>query len=206
MLGLAGTLRHQMTAWVVACGLKKTSVRAPPTTFWWRLRSICIIKRSWCIPIAKAQPTSFPSAVPSHALSRFIGRFASHYNAQIVRFNSKYACPGSCGVDSFSQDWRDDNNWLCPPVNSVVACVRHLAASRGCGILIVPEWRSAYFWPFLSASSSAFKSFVHGIFVLPKIGDQVLEGPGQRATYKRNASVFTGCPGFNMLALRLDFR
>ena len=45
-----------------------------------------------------------------------IDRFASHYNAQVPRFNSKFASPGCSGVDALSQDWRNENNWVCPPV------------------------------------------------------------------------------------------
>ena len=134
-----------------------------------------------------------------------IDRFASHYNAQLIAFNSKYACPGSCGIDALSQDWSSGNSWLCPPVHLIVGCVRHLAEHRGRGTLVVPEWHSAYFWPFLCTSANSFKPFVKSVFVLPKIHDLLLEGPGQLATYKRKASVFSGCPPFNMLALKLDF-
>ena len=42
-----------------------------------------------------------------------IGRFATHYNAQVPNFNSKFASPGCSGVDALSQDWRDENNWVC---------------------------------------------------------------------------------------------
>ena len=31
--------------------------------------------------------------------------FASHYNAQVPRFNSKFASPGCSGVDALSLDW-----------------------------------------------------------------------------------------------------
>ena len=36
--------------------------------------------------------------------------------------------------------------------------------------------------------------------------DLLLEGPGQRQIYKARPSVFSGCPRFRMLALRVDFR
>ena len=39
-----------------------------------------------------------------------IDRFASHYNAQVPRFNSKFMSPGCCAVDAFSLDWRGENN------------------------------------------------------------------------------------------------
>ena len=43
-----------------------------------------------------------------------VDRFASHYNAQVPRFNSKFMSPGCSAVDALSQDWRGQNNWLCP--------------------------------------------------------------------------------------------
>ena len=135
-----------------------------------------------------------------------IDRFASHYNAQVPWFNSKFASPGCSGVDALSRDWRDENNWVCPPVSAIVPSVRALSSCSGYGTLIVPQWPSAYFWPFLHGSSSQFKSFVKGVFELPRIEDLLLEGPGQRQIYKARPSVFSGCPRFKMLALRVDFR
>ena len=49
-----------------------------------------------------------------------IDRFSSYYNAQPPRFNSKFASPGCSGVDALAQDWRHENNWVCPPVGAIV--------------------------------------------------------------------------------------
>ena len=76
----------------------------------------------------------------------------------------------------------------------------------GIGTLIIPEWSSSLFWPYLHSSGLVFKSYVKAVFCLPKLHDLLIEGPGQRAVYKRKKSVFSGCRNFNMLALRLDFR
>ena len=109
-----------------------------------------------------------------------IDRFASYYNAQLQRFNSKFASPSCSGVDALVQDWSRENNWVCPPVGLVVNAVRVLTACSGRGTLIIPEWPSAYFWPLLRDGPSRFKSFVREVFVLPVIKDLILEGPGQR--------------------------
>ena len=50
-----------------------------------------------------------------------------------------------------------------------------------------------------------FKHFVKDVFVLPKIHDLILEGPGQTSVYKKKRPVFSGCPVFNRLALKIDF-
>ena len=52
-----------------------------------------------------------------------INRFASLYNTELARFNSKYASPGCSGVDAFTQNWINENNRLCPPVSLIVASV-----------------------------------------------------------------------------------
>ena len=57
-----------------------------------------------------------------------VDRFASYYNAQLPRFNSKFASPSSCGADAFSQDWSCEINWICPPVSLIVRPVRKLEA------------------------------------------------------------------------------
>ena len=135
-----------------------------------------------------------------------IDRFASHYNAQVPRFISKFASPGCSGVDALAQDWLDEKNWVCSPVSAIVPSVRALSSCSDYGTLIVAQWPSAYFWPFLHDSSSQFRSSVKGVFELPCIEDLLLEGPGQRQIYKARPSVFSGCLRFIMLALRVDFR
>lgn len=133
-----------------------------------------------------------------------IDRFASHYNAQVPSFNSKFASPGFSGVDTLAQDWRDKNNWVYPSVSAIVPSVRALSSCSGYGTLIVPQWPSAYFWPFLHDSSFQLNSFVKEVFELPCIEDLSWEGPGQRQIYRARPTVFSGCPRFRMLALQVD--
>ena len=57
-----------------------------------------------------------------------VDRFASHYNTQLRRFNSRFLSPGYCTVDGLSQDWHDENNCLCPPVSIIVDVIRHAHA------------------------------------------------------------------------------
>ena len=135
-----------------------------------------------------------------------VDRFSSHFNSQVVRFNSKYFSPGCAAVDALAQDWSSDNNWLCPPTHLIVAAVKHLRYHKEVRTIIIPEWPSASFWPFLHISPSRFHTFVKDFVVLPRLADLLIEGPGQREVYRKKPSVFVGCPSFNMLALRLDFR
>ena len=59
-------------------------------------------------------------------------------------------------------------------VPSSLLLARALSSCSGHGTLIVPQWPSAYFWPFLHDSSSQFKSFVNRVFELPCIEDLLL--------------------------------
>ena len=111
--------------------------------------------------------------------------FSSHFNSQVARFNSKYFSPGCSAVDALAQDWGSDNNWLCPPMYLMVASVKHLCCHMGVGTLVIPEWPSAAFWPFLHSSPSQFASFVKEFVVLRRLPDLLIGGPGQRATYHR---------------------
>ena len=110
-----------------------------------------------------------------------IDRFTSYYNFHLLRYNTRFSSPGSSGVDAFAQDWSNENNWLCPPVSLIVQTVRKLHSCNGFGSLIIREWPSGLFWPFLHASALAFKPYVKGVFILPKFPDLLIEGPGQRA-------------------------
>ena len=56
-------------------------------------------------------------------------------------------------------------------MSAIVPSVRALSSCSGYGTLIVPQWPSASFWPFLHESSSRFKSFVKGVFELPCMED-----------------------------------
>ena len=60
------------------------------------------------------------------------------------------------------------------------------------------------FLALLHSSPSRCKSFVKEFVVLPRLADLLIEGPGQMVAYRRNPSVFVGCPSFKMLALRID--
>ena len=90
------------------------------------------------------------------------------------RFNSKFMSPGFSAVDTLSQDWRGENNWLCPPVSMVVDVIKHARACCSTGTLIVPEWPSAYFWPLLKPCPSRFASFVTDVVSLPKRCDLII--------------------------------
>ena len=54
-----------------------------------------------------------------------IDRFASYYDMQLPRFNSRYCNPGAEAVDAFTCDWSSEMNWWCPPVFLIPRVLRH---------------------------------------------------------------------------------
>ena len=96
-----------------------------------------------------------------------IDRFADQQNTKLTRFNSKYHCPKSEGVDAFTKDWSNQINLLVPPVFLIPKTIRHLLTSKKgtVGILVAPLWPSASYWPMISPGGE-FYHFVkeHEVF------------------------------------------
>ena len=109
--------------------------------------------------------------------------------------------PGSEAVDAFTQDWSNDNNWLCPPVALIVRTVKHLQMCKASGTLIIPEWPSSYFWPFINPVTGVMSSLVKEWFPLPRFNPVFRASRGQ--AFSNEPSVFVGTPSFRVLALRL---
>jgi hypothetical protein len=74
------------------------------------------------------------------------------------------------------------------------------------GVVIVPEWQSAPFWPKICPYPLQFVSFVTGVYYLPQIPDTFIPGPGTLRMYQEKQSVFQGSPKFKVIALRVNFQ
>ena len=87
----------------------------------------------------------------SHTFRRFsvlsLDRFASPDSTKCARFYSKFWCPGAEGVDAFSVDWAGENNGLVPPIYLISPTIFHLEVCGARGVLVIPKWLSAVFWP-----------------------------------------------------------
>ena len=59
-----------------------------------------------------------------------IVRFASYKNKKTQRFYSKYICPDSDGVNSFSVDWPNENYLLVPPVYLIPKTTKHFISAK----------------------------------------------------------------------------
>jgi len=128
-----------------------------------------------------------------------IDRFASFYNTQLPRFNSRYWNPGSEAVDAFTCDWSNECNWLCPPPYLVPRVIRHVTQTGAIGTLIVPRWLSAPFWPMLFPDGSHPAPFIRKVVVIDK--SECLLIPGRSGD-----NLFKGPPSTDLLAIRVDAR
>ena len=75
-----------------------------------------------------------------------IDRFANQFNTQLIRFNSRWWCPDTEWVDSFTCNWGAEINWVCPPPYLVPRVIRHTARTHVRGTLEFPRWPSAPYW------------------------------------------------------------
>ncbi|CAH3178694.1 unnamed protein product [Porites lobata] len=126
-------------------------------------------------------------------------RFACHYNAKLPKFNTRLYQPGTSGVNAFAQDWSNDNNWLCPPVCLTSKVLSHLKVCNAAGTLVVPLWRSAYFWPRLCFDGLHWSGFVHDWVILPDLPNLFVRGKAKNSIFGR------GSLPFPSVALRIDF-
>ena len=68
---------------------------------------------------------------------------------------------------------------MCPPISLIVRAVKHLIACKGVGTLIVPEWPSANFWPFVSPATGVIKHLIKDWCVVPRCNPVFIPGRGQ---------------------------
>ena len=99
-------------------------------------------------------------------------------------------------MNTFTSHWGQEFNWLlCPPISLIGEALKHAKRCKSEGVLLVPEWKSAYFWPLITPDGEKFYPFVLDYLVLDPfyINDC------------KNGSVFTGFVKFRSLALLFSF-
>ena len=120
--------------------------------------------------------------------------FANSYNTKTKRFYSLFHSPNCEGVNAFSFDWSQELCLLVPPISVVGKVLNHLLLCKAKGVLVVPEWRSSYFYPILMKD---FYQYVKQSLTVK--GNNVL-------THGHNKNSLLGSSSFqgNILALLID--
>ena len=124
-----------------------------------------------------------------------IDRFADDHNNKLVRFNSKFYSRRAEAIDAFTCNWSCDYNYLVPPLFLIPRVVDYLQLCRGYGLLVIPYWRAAFFWPCISRLLNT--NYVKDVLWL---GDIFKRGRNRRSLF--------GSPFWKgaSLVLFLDFR
>ena len=123
-----------------------------------------------------------------------IDRFADERNKKLHKFNSKFFCPGSSAVDAFTENWVNENNWICPPINLIGSVIKHMKLCKCKGTLLIPIWTSAYFWPLIYPDGRTIANFVKDFTVINPYF----------ISYSCN-SMFSGFMKFKCIALFISF-
>ena len=128
--------------------------------------------------------------------SHTFDRFACDYNTKCASFNSRYWCPGTSGIDAFAHTWVGENNWLVPPPRLISHCVRKVLNEECKCTIIVPQWRSAPFWPLFFPDGEKKATYVTDVFFFQP-GILTKRGRGRNG-------IFDGRPlTFGLVAIRI---
>lgn len=74
---------------------------------------------------------------------------ATYHTRKVARFNSRYHCPEAEATDCFTQNWKNENNYVCPPLSLIQRVIEHGIEYHAQVTIIIPVWTSALWWPVL---------------------------------------------------------
>ena len=120
--------------------------------------------------------------------------FATAENTKCPLFYTKYFDSSATGTDAFAQHWFINGNWIVPPVTLIGKVVNFMSTHAVSGTLIVPDWKSSYFWPLLFNQGGTYRDFVSDVQALKCISQ--LSKSNRSKKFK----------GFTLLALRINFQ
>jgi hypothetical protein len=102
------------------------------------------------------------------------------------------------GVDAFAEFWGDKRGLSVPPVIIMARVIRKMQSDKANGVLVVPLWESANFWPLLNQGNRFISNVIDWIDL-----------PTNKESYiscKNGKGIFgNGNLKFRMLALRVIF-
>ena len=113
------------------------------------------------------------------------------------KFNSEYWCPGTFDVNAFTVSWSDENNYLVPPIYLIPRVKVHIKRSSCKGVLVLPYWLSAAYWPLIATSKTNFLSSVTDY--------RIFDNPTQCFSLRKNKKSLIGLSNFKSPVLALQF-
>ena len=82
--------------------------------------------------------------------------------------------------------------------DSYLNCIKKLEFEKASGTLIIPEWKSAAYWPEMLKSNGLFKDFVKESMPLPT-RNLIIKGPGNNGLFGKEQL------SFRMIAFHVRF-
>ena len=104
-------------------------------------------------------------------------------------------------MDAFAQDWVGENNWVVPPPSQIVRTWRHFQTCKAKGVLIVPLWKGAAFWPGLCPDGVHLAKCVTDWVGIPEFNSAATV---KGRTY--NSIFFGNKPKFKLIAVYVDWQ
>ncbi|CAC5388127.1 unnamed protein product [Mytilus coruscus] len=127
-----------------------------------------------------------------------VDRFASNLDKKLPRFNSKFWNPGVEAVDAFTQNWKNEVNWIVPPISVVCRAIKHLILCKARGTLIVPKWPSSSYWTMIFKKGSHLQPYVTDVLEFQPNQNIFIHGMNNKSLL--GSSEFVS----SVLAIRLD--
>ena len=94
-----------------------------------------------------------------------------------------------------------ENSWIVPPPNLICKVINHLQLCNAEGVLVVPKWRSALFWPMLwDENRKYYAYFVKSLVEYEKPKNFFKPGSDKNSIFACNA--FQS----NVLVLKVSFK
>ena len=125
--------------------------------------------------------------------------FASVHNAKAGRFFSRYWNTATLSVDAFTVSWSFEYGLFVPPISVVTRVLRKMMVDQAKGVLVIPLWKSAAFWPILCPEGQCIPNEIDWLNL-----------PTSRNDYtrcKKGKGMFGNSDlKFRMLALKIDFQ
>lgn len=110
-------------------------------------------KADYCSKIVEKDDWGISFSILSSIIQKWgdlqVDWFASGHNAKLPVFFSRFWNPGSAGVDAFAQSWGSVCGLFVPPICIIHQVIKKMHVEGASGVLIVPCWKSAAFWPLL---------------------------------------------------------
>lgn len=126
-----------------------------------------------------------------------VDRMACAENALLPRFYSRYASLGTEGIDCFSVlDWSSENNFVHPDFNMIARVIEHMQRCEATGTIIVPEWPSQLWWPWLFPEPDGTPS---------PVLERILVPPSAIRPAHSHTVLGKGTPRYRIWALRISF-